>query len=72
MKKTALLLTVTALADPADGGSIRSTAPGIACPIDCSEFVLPGTTLRLPEPLTGPAGSRGPAPGSHPHRKDAS
>lgn len=38
------------------------------------DLVLPGTTLRLPEPLTGPAGSRGPdAPGSHhPHRKDAS
>lgn len=36
------------------------------------DLVLPGTTLRLPEPLTGPAGSRGPGdPDSH-HRKDAS
>ncbi len=37
------------------------------------DLVLPGMTLRLPEPLTGPAGSRGPdAPGSHHPRKDAS
>jgi hypothetical protein len=46
--------TVTALADPADGGSIRSTPPGISCPIDCSEFVLPGTTLTfVAQPAVG-------------------
>lgn len=37
------------------------------------DLLLPGTTLRLPEPLTGAAVSHGPdAPGSHHHRKDAS
>lgn len=39
--------TVTALVDPPSGGWIRSTPYGIDCPLDCSEFVLPGARLTI-------------------------
>jgi hypothetical protein len=39
--------TVTALVDPPGGGWIRSTPYGVDCPLDCSEFVLPGSMLTI-------------------------